>query len=44
MTLVTGPCKTAILQGQILATHSSVAVGIAKRGGQMRFAQADTAE
>jgi hypothetical protein len=27
MTLVTGLCKTAILQGQILAMHSSVAVG-----------------
>src|SRR5262249_29031513 len=28
MLLVTGPCKTAILQGQILAMHSSVAVGL----------------
>jgi type IV secretory pathway TraG/TraD family ATPase VirD4 len=28
MTLVTGPCKIAILQGQILAMHSSVAVGL----------------
>ena len=28
MTLITGPCKTAILQGQILAMHSSVAVGL----------------
>src|SRR5215813_2934325 len=28
MPLVTGPCKTAILQGQILAMHSSVAVGL----------------
>jgi hypothetical protein len=27
-TLVTGLCKTAILQGQILAMHSSVAVGL----------------
>jgi hypothetical protein len=28
MTLITGPCKTAILQGQILAMHSNVAVGL----------------
>jgi hypothetical protein len=28
MPLVTGPCKTAILQGQILAMYSSVAVGL----------------
>ena len=28
MTLVTGPCKMAVLQGQILAMHSSVAVGL----------------
>src|SRR5262245_29727084 len=28
MSLVADPCKTAILQGQILAMHSSVAVGL----------------
>ena len=28
MPLVIGLCKTAILQGQILAKHSSVAVGL----------------
>ena len=28
MPLVAGPCKTAILQGQILAMHSSVVVGL----------------